>query len=127
MTRPTASSSRPPNSTVTQQTSGAAQIQSSSQANAAVSTPTAPPVVTNTTSGAGPHATLHAGLASGSLSVVPLPNIPTVILDLPVLYDDLSRHFTSQNTVISSIEYIRNIVYCILSNTGRQHSGRAQA
>jgi hypothetical protein len=46
---------------------------------------------------------LHARLASSSLSVVPLQSIPTVILDLPVLYDDLSRHFISQNTVISSI------------------------
>jgi hypothetical protein len=52
MKRPTASSSRPPNSTVAQQSSGAAQTQSSSQANAAVSSPTAPPVIANTTSNA---------------------------------------------------------------------------
>ncbi|KIK37786.1 hypothetical protein CY34DRAFT_15458 [Suillus luteus UH-Slu-Lm8-n1] len=56
---PTASSSRPPNSTVTQQSGSAAQTQSSSQANAAVSSPTAPSVVANTTSSANLHATIN--------------------------------------------------------------------
>lgn len=58
----TAGSSRPPNSTVTQQSSGAAQAQSSSQPHATDSSPTAPPAVVNTTSSTNPHATIrHAG------------------------------------------------------------------
>ncbi|KAG2753392.1 WD40 repeat-like protein [Suillus brevipes Sb2] len=53
---PTASSSRPPNTTITQQSSDAAQAQSSSQPHATVST--VPPAATNTTSSARPHATI---------------------------------------------------------------------
>jgi hypothetical protein len=58
----TASSPRPANTTVAQQSSGAAQTQPSSQAHAAVSTSTTPTVVANTTSNTNPHATIkHAG------------------------------------------------------------------
>ncbi|KAG1865562.1 hypothetical protein DFJ58DRAFT_168336 [Suillus subalutaceus] len=54
---PAASSSRPPNSTITQKFSGPAHTQSSSQLHAAVSTTTAPPIVANTTSNTNRHAT----------------------------------------------------------------------
>ncbi|KAG2045337.1 WD40-repeat-containing domain protein [Suillus americanus] len=61
-TNATAGSSRHPNNTVMQQSSGAAQTQSSSQLRATISTSTAPPVVSNTTSKTNPHATIkHAG------------------------------------------------------------------
>ncbi|KAG2087203.1 uncharacterized protein F5147DRAFT_728154, partial [Suillus discolor] len=53
--------SRPPNSNTTQHSNGASQAQSS-QAQVAVSTATAPPVVTNTTPNTNPHVTIkHAG------------------------------------------------------------------
>ncbi|KAG2070650.1 hypothetical protein BDR04DRAFT_590282 [Suillus decipiens] len=59
---PIASSSRPPNSTITQQSSGAAQIQPSSQPQIAVPIFTAPPVVADTPSNTNPHTTIkHAG------------------------------------------------------------------
>ncbi|KAG2039561.1 quinon protein alcohol dehydrogenase-like superfamily [Suillus americanus] len=56
---PTAGRLQPPNSTVTQQISGGAQTQSSSQPHAAVSTSNTPPIATSNTN---PHATIkHAG------------------------------------------------------------------
>ncbi|KAG2053339.1 hypothetical protein BDR06DRAFT_462503 [Suillus hirtellus] len=58
---PTASTSRPPNGNTTQHSNDASQAQSS-RAHAAVSTATAPPVVTNTTLNNNPHVTIrHAG------------------------------------------------------------------
>ncbi|KIK40862.1 hypothetical protein CY34DRAFT_806792 [Suillus luteus UH-Slu-Lm8-n1] len=58
MTNATASSSRPPNSNTTLQSSGAAQVQSQG----AVSTSTAPPVAANTAPSTNPHVIIkHAG------------------------------------------------------------------
>lgn len=55
----TACSSRPPNSTVMQQSSSLAQAQSFSQSHTTTFTSTAPSVVPNTTSSTDPHATIN--------------------------------------------------------------------